>query len=458
VTAVALGGGPPAPLGAAAIATAVSDQVDGAREALVRWRRDLHRHAETAWTEFRTSALVARRLGELGFQIALGRDIHREDARMGVPPGETIDAAYRRALDEGAPSELVRAMAGGFTGVVARLRGARPGPTIGFRFDIDALDVTESAEAAHAPAREGFASIHPGAMHACGHDGHTAIGLGLAEVIAARHAEWPGDVVLIFQPGEEGVRGARSMVERGVADDCRAMVCCHLGAQSRRTGHVIGGVSGFLATTKLDAVFTGRESHAGLEPEAGRNALLGAATAVLNLHALPRHGGGASRVNVGVLQAGSGRNVTPGRALLKLETRGATAEVNAWLESRAREVLQAAAAMHGLDLGVEVAGATPSAVSDPALVARVREVAALVPEVRAFDDAEFASASDDACAFMRRVQQRGGLASYVIFGAVLAAGHHTPTFDFDEAALPLGVKVLGLLAWDLAARPPDGRR
>lgn len=443
---------------AGAIAKTVGAQVDRARADLVRWRRDLHRHAETAWTEFRTSSLVAQRLGELGFEVALGRDIHREDARMGVPPHEVLDAARRRALDEGAPEALVRPMAGGFTGVVGRLRGARPGPALGFRFDIDALDIAESQDPGHRPARDGFASVHHGAMHSCGHDGHTAIGLGVAEVVAGLRPQWPGTVTLIFQPGEEGVRGARSMVARGIADECEVMVCCHLGAQSHRTGHVIGGVSGFLATTKLDAVFTGRESHAGLDPEHGRNALLGAATAVLNLHALPRHSGGESRVNVGVLQAGSGRNITPGRAALKLETRGATADVNDWLEARARTVLESAAAMHGLDVAIGVAGATPSAASDLPLVARVREAASLVDEVQAYDDAAFALASDDACAFMRRVQERGGLASYVVFGAALASGHHTPTFDFDEAALPVGVKVLGLLAWDLATRPVGGTR
>src|SRR3972149_3335301 len=160
-------------------------------------------------------------------------------------------------------------MEGGFTGVVARMTGARPGPSIAFRFDIDAHDLHESRDAVHLPAREGFASVHAGAMHACGHDGHTTIGLGLAEVLARLRAEWPGTVTLVFQPGEEGVRGARAMVEAGVVDDASVMVCCHLGAQSRMTGHVVGGISGFLATTKL-----------------------GAATAVLNLHAIPRHSAG----------------------------------------------------------------------------------------------------------------------------------------------------------------------
>jgi aminobenzoyl-glutamate utilization protein A len=76
-----------------------------------------------------------------------------------------------------------------------------------------------------------------------------------------------------------------------------------------------------------------------------------------------------------------------------------------------------------------------------------------MPAVTTFEDAAFATASDDACAFMRRVQERGGLAAYLIVGAALASGHHTPRFDFDEAALPLGVNLLGLLAWDLATRP-----
>ena len=437
-------------------AAAIAAQVDGLRTDLVGLRRDLHRHAETAWTEFRTACVVAGRLQALGFDVALGRRVMVPGARMGVPPPDVIDAACRRARDEGAPAELLYEMEGGFTGVVARMAGARAGPSIAFRFDIDANDVQESCEADHLPAREGFASVHAGAMHACGHDGHTTIGLGLAEVLARLRADWPGTVTLVFQPGEEGVRGARAMVEAGVVDDTSVMVCCHLGVQSKVTGHVIGGISGFLATTKLDALFTGAESHAALEPEAGRSALLGAATAVLNLHAIPRHSGGESRINVGVLQAGTGRNVTPGRAVLKLETRGATAAVNEYVEARARAVLAAAAAMHGLGIDITIAGATPSATSDAALIARVREAAAQVPEVTTFEDTAFATASDDACAFMRRVQERGGLAAYVIVGAALASGHHTPRFDFDEAALPLGVKLLGSLAWDLATRPLAG--
>ena len=110
---------------------------------LVPWRRTLHRYAETAWTEYRSSSLIAQTLAGLGYRLALGRAILKADARMGVPADDVLDAAYRRALDEEAAPDLLKEMQGGFTGVVARLKGGRPGPTIGFRFDIDALDIVE---------------------------------------------------------------------------------------------------------------------------------------------------------------------------------------------------------------------------------------------------------------------------------------------------------------------------
>ena len=103
------------------MAAAIAAQVDGLRTDLVGLRRDLHRHAETAWTEFRTASIVAGRLQALGFDVALGRKVMVDGARMGVPAPEVIDAAYRRARDEGARADLLREMEGGFTGVVARM-------------------------------------------------------------------------------------------------------------------------------------------------------------------------------------------------------------------------------------------------------------------------------------------------------------------------------------------------
>jgi aminobenzoyl-glutamate utilization protein A len=281
--------------------------------------------------------------------------------------------------------------------------------------------------------------------------------MGLAELIAQTRDDWPGEVVIVFQPADEGTRGGVPMAAAGVVDRCVALVCCHIGAQSRETGHVIGGVSHFLATKKFDVEYLGHESHAALEPEAGCNALLGAATAALNLHAIARHSHGSSRVNVGMLNAGSARNVVASRAILKAEVRGETEEVLAYAEGRARRIFQAAADMHDLTLRVDVAGACPGTGSDSLIAKRVGELVRAVPEVRRFDEMAVAQASDDAAALMQRVQQRGGFATYLIFGARLAAGHHMPTFDFDEAALSIGLKVLALLARNLAENPPPRR-
>ena len=106
-----------------------------------------------------------------------------------------------------------------FTGIVATLNTGRPGPTLAFRVDMDALDLSEALDESHRPFRDGFASCNPGMMHACAHDGHTTIGLGLAQVLKQNEAQLNGTIRLIFQPAEEGTRGAKAIVDKGVVDD-----------------------------------------------------------------------------------------------------------------------------------------------------------------------------------------------------------------------------------------------
>ncbi|EOA4705004.1 p-aminobenzoyl-glutamate hydrolase subunit AbgA, partial [Escherichia coli] len=192
-----------------------------------------------------------------------------------------------------------------------------------FRVDMDALDLSEEQDVSHRPYRDGFASCNAGMMHACGHDGHTAIGLGLAHTLKQFESGLHGVIKLIFQPAEEGTRGARAMVDAGVVDDVDYFTAVHIGT-GVPAGTVVCGSDNFMATTKFDAHFTGTAAHAGAKPEDGHNALLAAAQATLALHAIAPHSEGASRVNVGVMQAGSGRNVVPASALLKVETRGAS--------------------------------------------------------------------------------------------------------------------------------------
>src|SRR5581483_12045458 len=157
------------PLGAAArIALAARCRVGGGEmdwSELVAWRRDLHRHAEPGWCEFRTSALVAARLEEWGYQVQTGAAIVAPEARMGVPSDAVLEREYRRALEWGSPEARLAPMRGGLTGVVGTLDSGRPGPTLGIRFDLDANDgLAEPDDPAHRPAREGFRSIHPSAQ------------------------------------------------------------------------------------------------------------------------------------------------------------------------------------------------------------------------------------------------------------------------------------------------------
>ena len=172
------------------------------QEKTIARRRDFHKHAEVAWTEFRTAAYVAKILTGLGYEVYTGEQTHDEASMMGVPAKAELDRQMLRALDQGADKDWVAKMAGGKTGVVGVMKFAKPGPVVALRVDMDANDLTESAEAKHRPFREGFASINKNAMHACGHDGHTSIGLAVAEVLAGMKAELAGTIKLIFQPAE----------------------------------------------------------------------------------------------------------------------------------------------------------------------------------------------------------------------------------------------------------------
>lgn len=416
---------------------------------LTSWRRDFHQHAESGWVEFRTASLVAEELDRLGYQVTLGREVVDESSRMGVPDADTLAREEARARAQGAIERWLPQLSGGFTGVVGVLDTGRPGPTIGYRIDLDALDLDESHDDAHRPAQEGFVSKNAGMMHACGHDGHTTIGLGLARLFRALEADLSGRIKLIFQPAEEGVRGARSMVEAGALDDVDVFIATHIGTGVPR-GEVVCGQDGYLATTKLDVTYTGVPAHAGGKPEEGRNALLAAAQAAVGLHAIPRHSAGASRINVGVLNAGSGRNVVPASATMKIETRGENTTINEEMRRRAVDVIEGAARMHGVSVEYHLAGEADTCTSSPELVDYIHGRLQGLPGIEVVTPRiSEPSGSEDATCMMKRVQERGGLATYMVFGTELAAGHHHQCFDFDEDVLPLAVRSLAHLAFNI---------
>jgi aminobenzoyl-glutamate utilization protein A len=428
----------------------LSDHVSALVPQMQTWRRDLHQFAESGWLEFRTATLVAEELHRLGYPLRLGREVIDADARMGLPSDAVLAAQEARALEQGALPQWLSHFSGGFCGIVATLETGRPGPVMGFRVDMDALDLNESSAADHLPQREGFASCNAGMMHACGHDGHTTIGLGLARVLMAMKDQLNGTIKLIFQPAEEGVRGAKAMVAAGVVDDVDLFTAIHLGT-GVPAGEIVCGSDSFLATTKLDVQFTGVGAHAGGRPEEGRNALLAAAQATLALHNLPQHSGGVARVNVGVLQAGTGRNVVADTALMKVETRGVSNQVNDDIYQQALRVIAGAAAMYGVESEVKLMGGARSCTPSQPWVAFIHQQAeALGLFDSVVDTKQQAAGSEDATYMLERVQQRGGQASYVIFGCELAAGHHNAKFDFDEAIMATAVQTLATLALNQA--------
>ena len=409
---------------------------------MVARRRDIHHHPEPGWTEFRTASIVATELKSLGYDVIMGADAVKKSSMMGVPSDEKLAAEQQRAVDEGADPALVAKMTGGLTGVVGVMRFNGEGPVVGLRFDMDSNDVTETDDAGHRPNREGFASCHGGAMHACGHDGHTAVGLAVAKILAHFKDELRGTVKLCFQPAEEGVRGAKAMVDSGAVDDVKYMLGAHFGFKMRETGSIAVNVYGFLATSKYDAEFIGTPAHAGAAPENGKNALLASCCAALNLHAIARHSGGASRINVGQLTAGSGRNVVGDKALMKIETRGATSEINEYMEEEAKRIIKAAADMYDVKVSIRKMGGAAGAANSPGLAERLERHA---KELGIFKDVVGKSdfgASEDFSYFMERVQSRGGEAAYMMVGSSIAAGHHDSRFDLDEESLSYSAKML----------------
>jgi len=405
-----------------------------------RRRRDFHRYPETGWAEFRTTAVIADALEPLGWTLRLADEYICPDDVMGraADPEEEKARAVRQGANPAAVAKL-----GEYTGLCAELDTGADGPVTALRFDIDCVDVTEASDDEHLPAREGFASVNPGRMHSCGHDGHAAIGIALAEMLSIEEtrAALGGKIRLLFQPAEEGVRGGYAMSRAGVADDADNFIALHLGL-GRPTGDVCGGIGGFLCTEKIDAVFRGISAHSGGEPHKGRNALLGAATAALNLHAIAPHSDGTTRINVGVMQAGDGRNVIAQNALLKIETRGETDDLKTYVSDRTAEVLEGAARMYGLSLSVTLQGAANTAESTPELAALVAEIARTTPGVNKISERGHMPGSDDAAWLMKRVQDNGGRAVYIGVGADTSAGHHNDRFDFDETAMDIALEVL----------------
>lgn len=422
-----------------------------------RHRRFVHRHAELGWCEFATTTYVREHLQRVGVdRLVWGPDLLRSGARLGIPARDVTDRARQHATDWGVPPGDIEVMIESTTGVVAELHSERSGPTVALRVDMDALPIAESEGAGHVPHALDFASAATGVMHACGHDGHVAIGLAVAEALAALRPSLAGTIRFIFQPAEEGTRGGVAFVDAGWLDDVDRFLSFHLsGLTGLHTGAFSPGVAELLSTVKFDVRLHGRAAHFASAPEKGRSALTAASAIALLAQGLPRRPGTRSLINVGRLDAGTARNVVPEHGLLQMEVRAETDELAEELFRRVERLIGGVSSGLEVESEVTVVGRAPAADSDADLAERLALVGGAMGLTRL--DGLTMEASDDASAMMRHVQDRGGRAVYAKVGTDLAGGNHTPTFDLDEASLQIGVELLARSVLDLI-RPTGSER
>ncbi|WP_273397913.1 M20 family metallo-hydrolase [Actinobacillus porcinus] len=407
-------------------------------EKLINWRREFHRFPEIGWAEFWTTSRIADYLEEMGFDILMGKQIINEEFVRGRQI-VVVENGLANAKAYGAKDKWLDKM-DGYTGCVAIFDSGKPGKTIALRFDIDCVNVTETKDPNHIPNKFGFSSINEGFMHACGHDSHITIGLGTALWIAQNKEKLTGKVKIIFQPAEEGVRGAAAIAASGIVDDVDYFASSHI-SFCAMSGTVISNLQNFLSTTKIDIRYKGKPAHAGAAPQLGRNALLAAAHAVTQLHGISRHGEGMTRINVGVLKAGEGRNVIPTQATIQLEVRGENKAINQYMVDQVMQIAKGIAVSFDVEYETEIMGEAVDMINDPELVQLIEEIATAQPQIRQVQPTYAFNASEDATILGRRVQDHGGKAIYFILGADRTAGHHEAEFDIDENQLLTGVNI-----------------
>ncbi|MDQ7974758.1 MAG: M20 aminoacylase family protein [Rhodocyclaceae bacterium] len=363
------------------------------RQSMVAWRRDIHANPETAFEEHRTANVVAQALTLMGLPVHRGLAV---------------------------------------TGVVATLKNGE-GPSIALRADLDALNMQELGAQAHA-------SRCVGKMHACGHDGHTAMLLGAAAHLA-RHKPFRGTVHFVFQPGEENEGGGRVMVEEGLFDQfpADAVYGMHNFPQMPRGHFAIrtGTMTAFLDTFEITV--TGKGSH-GAMPETGIDSIVVASQLVNALQTIVSRRTGATEsavVSVTQIHGGDTWNVIPETTVLRGTVRTLDAAVQDRTEAAMRQVCEGVAQTHGAKVALKYMRGYPGVVNTPAeTAAAVAAAASLVGEAQVHTDIPPAMGSED-FAFM--LQKRPG--AYIGIGAGEGANDppvHNPYYDFNDNILPLG--------------------
>lgn len=371
---------------------------------LAEIRHDLHQHPELGFEEHRTQGVVRNWLADHGY--------------------EPRDSAG--------------------TGVVADLRpGAEP--TVALRADLDALPMQEHTDLA-------YRSVHDGCAHKCGHDGHSAILMGVASVLAAQREQISGNVRLLFQPAEEGVRGggARVMVEEGVLDGVREVYGLHNwpGFGKGEVRVVAGPLMAQVDTLEIE--IEGEGGH-GAMPQVCRDPIVAGAHVVTAIQSAVTRGVGSrgvAVVTVGAFHAGTAHNVIPGTASMIGTVRTFDPELREDLIASLREVVESTAAAHGTCGRITITPDYPVLVNDDGCAQAVRRVASsVVGEDRVSDAGLPIAAAEDFAYFAREVPS-----AYFFLGAGQPVGDtpgcHHPDFDFDDDLIEIGVRMFTGLVHD----------
>jgi len=318
---------------------------------------------------------------------------------------------------------------------LAGIMNCGEGPVVVCRFDMDALPIDESDSTDHFPANNNFVSQNKGIMHSCGHDAHMAIGLGLANLISNNKTDFKGKIILLFQPAEEGVRGADAIIRSGFLDNIDYILASHVWS-NMPFGKIVCSQDGTAATHKIDAIFKGKSCHAGICPENGNNAMLAAANAVVNLHAISRNSNGYSRINVGRMESGTGRNIIPDFSKLEIELRAENLVTENYLWERCNQILDASASMNNCELQIIKMGEAKGAAGNIEFAEKIFQVAGkneLFKEIMLNDSV--CRGSEDFASMMNHIQAYGAKACFIGLGAAIKEKtllHHTPDFDIDE--------------------------
>lgn len=434
----------------------IATMVSNLKADMVKTRRFFHSHPETGFFTFFTTAVIADELSKLGYTLKMGREVIKPEARQGLGSKEACEEAIKRAksLLNDEQAKYLDVMEDGLTGLVAEIDTGRSGKLTAFRFDIDGVDVTESNDECHRPFKDGFCSDIKGITHACGHDSHITMGLSLARLIAENLDDFSGKFRFIFQTAEEGTRGAVAMEKAGVCDGIDYLIGAHMGFAADKMGGVICGTNKLLATTKFDVTINGVSAHAAGAPQDGKNALLAAAQMALNMQGITRHAGGVTRVNVGVLRAGEGRNVIAPNGYLACETRGETTELNEFMLARCEDIIKGVSEIYGVSSEVKVTGGTAGGDSDKEITDILFELAKNSPFInddKIIKEKDF-GACEDFAHFMHTVQKNGGKSGYMMIGTDLKAGHHNSKFDIDEDSMLAGVDMFLRVSYRLNSK------